>query len=61
MGFQVVKLQNASGWADQKPTIEINKDDDGWEEAYKQWLAGRLPTNSQEWKKGVFALTEGIK
>lgn len=58
MGYQVVSLSNRSKWADQAPTIEIKAGDEGWELAYKNWLAGHNPTDSPEWKLGVVAHTK---
>jgi len=39
---------------DNKPTIVITEDDSNWEEAHANWIVGKPPTNSPEWKKGVF-------
>jgi hypothetical protein len=42
-------------WVVDKPTIEITIDDPDWEEAYDNWIQGKPPTDSKEWKKGVIA------
>ncbi len=47
-------LQNKSNWDTEKPTIVITTDDPIWTEAYANWLKGKNPTDSPEWKKGVF-------
>ena len=47
-------LQNKSSWDTDKPTIIINHSDPNWHEAYENWRNGKNPTNSPEWKKGVF-------
>ena len=61
MGYQIVAIQNSSDWPGNPPhTIVIKRGDDGWEQAYKNWLAGKHPTNSEEWKKGVCAISELI-
>lgn len=61
MGYQIVKLQNTSDWdTTQKPTITITNKDDGWGIAYPNWLDGKNPTDSKEWKKGIFAITKEI-
>lgn len=51
----IIKIANKSGWDQDKPTIMIQQGDLGWEEAYQNWLNGKNPTDSPEWKKGVFA------
>jgi hypothetical protein len=37
-----------------KASIEIKESDDDWESAYKNWLNGKPPTNSLDWKSGTF-------
>jgi hypothetical protein len=62
MGYKIIKLQNASDYpGNPTPTVEISILDDGWDVAYSNWLSGKNPTESKEWKKGVFALTELIQ
>jgi antibiotic biosynthesis monooxygenase (ABM) superfamily enzyme len=46
-------LQNKSDWDNEKPTIVITPNDPEWAQAYKNWLEGKTPTNSPEWKIGV--------
>lgn len=46
------KLTNAP--FDMVPTILIDKTDSGWDIAYKNYLQGKNPTESQEWKQGVY-------
>ena len=58
-GFKVVRLQNYSGWGKEKPTIKITVNDPEWETAYQNWISGKNPTDSPEWKR-VWALTEEI-
>jgi len=60
MGCKVTKLSNSSEWNAKPPTIQIKKGDDGWQEAYENWLKGKNPTTSKEWKKGVIASTEWV-
>ena len=36
-----------------KVTIVIFEGTPSWHDAYKNWLAGKPPTDSPEWKKGV--------
>lgn len=58
MGYEIVTLQNASGFpGNPAPTITIKRGEDIWEQAYANWLAGKNPTDSKEWKKGVIATT----
>lgn len=53
----ITKLQNSSNFpGNTKPTIVIDINDENWKEAYANWLSGKNPTDSIEWKKGVFAL-----
>ncbi len=58
----VVRIQNTSDWDEVTPTISVQKGDPNWDESYKNWLDGKNPTNSSEWKKGIFGcftLVEG--
>ena len=57
MGYVVCKFQNASG-PDAKPTIVIDETHPEWEEILERWKDGKNPTDSKEWKKGVFACTK---
>lgn len=58
MGYQIVKLQNASNFpGNQEPTVSVSLGEEGWKEAYNNWLKGKNPTESKEWKKGVVACT----
>ena len=57
MGYQIYKLQNASSWDDNNPTIIIEKGDDLWDEAFANWISGKNPTNNPGWKRGVYAIT----
>lgn len=54
----VYQLQNCSGYSSSIPTIIINKKDNNWVTAYKNWLSGKNPTESKEWKNGCFALVK---
>lgn len=55
MGNTISKLSNASAFpGNPDPTIVIKKGDPEWDEAYQNWISGKNPTNSVEWKKGVF-------
>lgn len=58
MGYTPKTLQNTSGFDDQEPTISISVSDAEWDEAFSKWKAGKNPTDSKEWKQGVFLLTE---
>jgi len=61
MGYKIIKFQNTSGWSENNvPTIVITKNHPEWKEIYQNWINGKNPTNSKEWKKGVFACTELI-
>lgn len=61
MPYLVVALQNASCFpGNDLPTLRITSLDAGWKEAYQNWLKGKNPTSSVEWKKGVFAITTEI-
>ena len=53
---RLIKLQNCPSI--ESPTICIHIEDEEWVEAYENWLDGKHPTNSPEWKKGVFAIFE---
>lgn len=50
----VTMLQNTSSFGKAMPSIRITRKDPGWEQAYRRWLDGLNPTESPEWKKGVF-------
>jgi hypothetical protein len=43
------------------PTIIIYQGDVDWNDAYANWLAGKNPTDSPEWKKGVYLHFEQIE
>jgi hypothetical protein len=59
LGYKITGLQNTSPYhGNPSPTIIISEGEEGWEEAYKNWLSGKSPTNSKEWKKGVVATTK---
>lgn len=67
MGYKIYKLSNDTAWdkpgpdnlwLKPAPTIQIEAGEQGWEEALSNWLMGKPPTNSPEWKKGVFAHTK---
>lgn len=60
MGYEIIILQNKSGWDKEEPTICISKGEPGWDEAIAAWRKGKFPTSSKEWKQGVFALTKEI-
>jgi hypothetical protein len=52
----IATLQNESNWTGKQPTICIKNDGSPeWKEAYENWLEGKNPTNSPEWKRGVYA------
>jgi hypothetical protein len=54
--YKISHIQNTSSYpGNAAPTIVIAVGDDGWEEAYKNWIEGKPPTSSPEWKKGIFA------
>lgn len=55
MQFKKV-LQNTSICSKnvQPPSIKLEEGCVGWEEAYANWLAGKNPTDNQEWKSGVY-------
>lgn len=57
--YQIKALTNSSGFpGNMPPTIKIVRGEDNWEQAYTNWKQGKNPTDSPEWKKGVFALFE---
>lgn len=58
-GYTIYKLQNTPN--SEIPTISIQQGDPQWEEAINNWQNMKNPTNSPEWKKGVFALTKEIE
>lgn len=39
---------------DSPNTIQIVEGEPGWEQAYALWIANKNPTDSPEWKKGVY-------
>lgn len=41
-------------WTD--PTISVSCEDPYWDEAVTNWLNGKSPTDSKEWKCGCFAI-----
>lgn len=52
-------LQNQSSNAgNPAPTIKIGSTDPEWDKAFTQWKAGKPPTDSPEWKKGVYLIYE---
>lgn len=55
MPYKISTLQNTSSFSDEKPTIVIQKHTPEWDNAYQNWIIGKNPTDSPEWKKGVFA------
>ena len=59
--YKPSKLQNAGSWTGDEPTIIISSTDAGWDEAYGKWSKGQNPTNSPDWKKGVFLCFEEVK
>ena len=56
--YEIVKLQNCSNFSNQKPTIVITKTDPEWQTTFDRWINGKHPTDSVEWKKGIFAITQ---
>lgn len=61
MGYKITSFQNVSSFSGEVPTIKIDSDHPEWNEIYSNWLSGKNPTDSPEWKKGVIANTEEIK
>ena len=61
----VIKIQNAPSWWEEinhpPPTVIVQKGDANWDEAYQNWLDGKNPTDSKEWKKGVIAVCDWSK
>lgn len=57
MGYEIIGFQNTSSYSGEEPTICIMKESLLWDESYENWLKGKLPTDSKEWKKGVIAIT----
>ena len=51
MGYEIYKFQNSP--LCEEPTISIDENDPSWAEAMNNWLVGKSPTNSTEWKKGT--------
>ncbi len=60
MGYQIYKFQNVSSFSNEKPTIEIDDSHPNWLAIFHDWKMGKNPTDSNEWKKGIFALTKRI-
>ena len=55
-GYYLTALQNVSNLSGDIPTIKIVENDLNWEVALALWKTGKPPTDSLEWKKGVFAI-----
>ena len=51
----ITKIQNIPTWDIGEPTIKIIASDGNFNSAYMNWVSGKNPTDSPEWKKGVFA------
>ena len=51
----ITKIQNIPSWDIGEPTIKIIASDGNFNSAYMNWVSGKNPTDSSEWKKGVFA------
>ena len=49
-------IQNTS--RGENPSIRATSLDSDWVQAYENWIVGRNPTPSSEWKKGVFFFFE---
>lgn len=48
-------LANSSSFPGNKPpTIQIFITDENWDTAFSNYLSGKVPTESIEWKCGVF-------
>lgn len=59
MGYVIYKLQNVSQWdSNNNPTVEISDIALNWIESLNNWRNGKNPTDSPEWKKGIFAITK---
>jgi hypothetical protein len=57
-------LQNSSICNTDKPTpptLRIVQGEPAWNDAYKNWLGGKNPTDSPEWKAGVYLHFEPIE
>lgn len=55
--YKIIALQNASNYpGNPKPTIVIKMFDEAFGQALENWKNGKTPTDSEEWKKGVFAI-----
>ena len=54
--YAVKVLQNTSicDGKKEKPTIKITESSLEWESAYTLWKQQKNPTNSNEWKKGIY-------
>lgn len=59
MPYEITSLSNSNpqGIPFTAPTILIKKGDKEWNKAFENWLKGKPPTDSPEWKKGIFAAT----
>lgn len=55
MPYKINYISNTSTWSGENPTIEVKETDPNWNETYENWKQGKNPTDSKEWKKGVFA------
>lgn len=50
-------LQNQSNYpGNPSPSIQIFVSSTEWNEAYNNWISGKNPTNSPEWKKGTITM-----
>ena len=47
-------LQNTSWFSNDIPTIRIEEGEPEWKAAHDRWLVGKNPTDSTDWRKGVF-------
>lgn len=52
--LQYKSLQNKSDWDKDKPTICIEPNNPIWPTALNNWVNGLTPTDSKEWKSGVY-------
>jgi len=57
MSYKITTLQNCSNWDKELPTIAIHINTPEWKQAITNWQQGKNPTNSIEWKQGVYAIT----
>lgn len=56
---KIACIQNVSSYSGSVPTIKIVNGSPEWEESYKNWLLQKNPTESPEWKTGVFLVYKG--